>query len=53
MELTAETCALLKQTAVAFHGAQRRRFMAQTVEAFGLSQRQAELHLGWARDTVR
>jgi Rhodopirellula transposase DDE domain len=53
MELTAAVCGLLKQTAEAFHGAQRRRFMAQTVEAFGLSQRQAELRLGWARDTVR
>jgi len=53
MELTAEACVLLKQTAEAFHGAQRRRFLAQTVEAFGLSQRQAELRLGWARDTVR
>ena len=50
---TAEACALLRQTAEAFHGAQRRRFMAQTVKAFSLSQRQAELRLGWARDTVR
>ncbi len=53
MELTAPVCVLLKQTAEAFHGAQRRRFMAETVTAFGLSQRQAELRLGWARDTVR
>src|SRR5262245_347990 len=53
MELTVEACVLLKQTAEAFHGAQRRRFMAQTVEAFGLSQRQAEFRLGWSRDTVR
>jgi hypothetical protein len=53
MELTQEVCALLKQTAGGFHGVQRRRFMAQTVEAFGLSQRQAELRLGWARATVR
>ena len=53
MELAAEACVLLRQTAEAFHGAQRRRFMAQTVEAFALSQRQAQLRLGWARDTVR
>jgi hypothetical protein len=53
MELTAEVCSLLRQTAAAFHAAQRRRFMAETVEAFHLSQRQAELRLGWARDTVR
>jgi hypothetical protein len=53
MELTAEVCALLKETAVTFQGDKRRRFMAQAVEAFRLSQRQAELRLGWARDTVR
>jgi len=53
MELTVGVCVLLKQTAEAFHGAQRRRFLAQTVEAFGLSQRQAELRLGWSRETVR
>jgi hypothetical protein len=53
MDLTVPVCVLLKQTAEAFHGAQRRRFMAETVEAFGLSQRQAELRPGWARDTVR
>jgi hypothetical protein len=44
---------LLKETAKTFHGAGRRRFMAETVGAFGLSQRQAELQLGWARDTIR
>jgi hypothetical protein len=43
----------LKQTAKDFHGAARRRFMGQTVEAFGLSQRQAEIQLGWSRDTIR
>lgn len=53
MELTAAACVFLKQTAAAFHGVQRRRFVAETVAAFGLSQRQAELRLGWARDTVR
>jgi DDE family transposase len=53
MELTAAVCVLLKGTANAFHGAQRRRFLAESVEAFGLSQRQAERQLGWARDTLR
>lgn len=53
MELTATVCVFLKQTAETFHGARRRRFMAETVEAFRLSQRQAERHLGWARDTIR
>jgi hypothetical protein len=53
MELTAAACGLLKETAATFHGARRRRFMAETVAAFGLSQRQAERQLGWARDTLR
>jgi len=53
MELTAAVCALLQETAEAFHGARRRRFLAETVEAFGLSQRQAERQLGWTRDTIR
>jgi hypothetical protein len=53
MELTAAACALLKETAKTFPGARRRRFIAETVEAFGLSQRQAQLRLGWSRDTVR
>src|SRR4051812_15648053 len=53
MELTAAACELLKRTAKAFKGARRRRFIAETVEAFGLSQRQAEIHLAWSRDTIR
>jgi hypothetical protein len=53
MELTAAVCVWLQETAEAFHGAQRRRFMADTVAAFGLSQRRAERQLGWARDTIR
>jgi transposase len=53
MGLTAAVCLLLQKTAKAFHGAQRRRFIAETVEAFGLSQRQAERELGWTRDTIR
>ena len=53
MEFTVPACVFLKQTAETFHGAARRRFMAETVEAFGLSQRQASVHLGWARDTMR
>jgi hypothetical protein len=52
MELTEAVCPFLRQTADGFHGAQRRRFMAQTVVAFHLSQRQAELRLGWAHATV-
>lgn len=53
MDLTGAMAALLRKTADAFCGAQRRRYMAETVEAFDLSQRQAERQLGWARDTVR
>ena len=53
MELTAAGCVVLRETAQAFHAAQRRRFLAETVAAFGLSQRRAERHLGWARDTLR
>ena len=52
MELTGAVAKLLRKTAKSFHGAQRRRYMAETVEAFLLSQRQAERRLGWAHDTV-
>src|SRR3954465_13252732 len=53
MELNPSQCSWLVETADSFHGARCRRFMAQTVEALDLSQRQAALLLGWARDTVR
>jgi hypothetical protein len=53
MELRPEMRSWLLETAGSFHGARRRRFIAQTVEALGLSQRQAARALGWARDTVR
>jgi len=53
MGLTAPAYTLLKQTAKTFHGSERRRFMAETVEAFGISQREASRHLGWSRDTIR
>src|SRR5262249_58604257 len=53
MELSPEMRSWLMETARSFHGAQRRRFLAQTVQALGLRQRQAALALGWARDTVR
>jgi hypothetical protein len=53
MEPSPPMCAWLVETANSFHGAQRRHFMAQTVEALDLSQRQAATLLGWARDTVR
>src|SRR4051794_39945198 len=52
MELTQAMAALLQRTADAFHGSKRRRYIAETVEAFDLSHRQAERHLGLAPDTV-
>lgn len=54
MSLTPEVCAFIRQTARSFPtGAPRRRYMAQTVEAFGLSQRQAQQRFGWSRNTLR
>lgn len=54
MDLTPELCAFIRTTARSFQsGAPRRRYMAQTVETFGLSQRQAQRHFGWGRDTLR
>jgi hypothetical protein len=53
MRVTEAIAALLRKTAEAFPGAERRRYMAETVEAFGLSQREAERELGWSRDTLR
>jgi len=53
MDLTLQMCAWLKETGEELHGAQRRRFMAQTLESLGISQHQAAQRLGWARDTVR
>jgi hypothetical protein len=50
---TEQVCALLKETAKVLRGAERRRFIAHTVEAYGLSQRQAEGCLGWCRETIR
>lgn len=52
MELTEAMAGLFRKTADAFQGAERRRYMAETMEAFGLSQRQAERQLGWAHATV-
>jgi transposase len=54
MSLTPEMCAFIQQTARSFKtGAPRRRYMAQTLEAFGLSQREAERRFGWGRNTLR
>jgi transposase len=54
MSLTPEMCFFIRQTARSFPtGAPRRRYMAQTVETFHLSQRQAQQQFGWARATLR
>ena len=53
MEPSPEMSSWLMETAASFHGARRRRFMAQAVEVLGLSQRRAARALGWSRDTVR
>jgi hypothetical protein len=54
MGLTPEVCDFIRQTARSFKtGAPRRLYMAQTLETFGLGQRQAQRLLGWGRDTLR
>lgn len=53
MELTEALRTLLIDTANSLQGAQRRRFMAQTVDRLGLGQRAAQRHFGWARETLR
>ena len=53
MELNPQVCSLIRQTADTFSGAQRRRYLANTIQQLGLSQRQAQRSFGWARDTVR
>ena len=48
MSLTPEMCAFIRQTARSFTmGAPRRRYMAQTLETFHLSQRDAQQRFGW------
>jgi len=53
MELSPQLCLFIRETADAFSGAERRRYMARTLTQLGLSQRQAQRDLGWGRDTVR
>ena len=53
MEPSPEVCAFIKETAQSFSGAQRRRYMARTLQQFGLGQRQAQRLFGWGRDTIR
>lgn len=54
MELTDAVKILLRETAQTLRGAERRRFLAQTVQTLGKGgQRRAERELGWTRDTIR
>jgi hypothetical protein len=53
MELNPQVCLFIRQTADAFSGAERRRYMARTLEQLGLSQRQAQHLFAWGRDTIR
>ena len=53
MELTDDLRSLLVDTAASLRGADRRLFMAQTVDRLGLGQRRAHRLLGWTRDTLR
>lgn len=54
MEMTAELCELIRRTAKSLPlGAQRRRYMADTVDTLRLGQRQAQQLFGWGRDTLR
>jgi len=46
-------CAFIRQTADSFSGAERRRYIARTLEQFHLSQRRAQALFGWGRDTIR
>src|SRR5262245_12950659 len=54
MELTEAFCRTLMETAEGLSGAERRRFMASTVQSLGPGgQRKAESELGWNRSTIR
>lgn len=53
MELSPEVCAFIRDTADAFPGLARRRYIARTLEQFALSQRRAQRLFGWGRDTIR
>jgi hypothetical protein len=54
MDLSPEVCDLIRRTADSFPwGPQRRHYMADTVAALNLGQRQAQQLFGWGRDTLR
>jgi Rhodopirellula transposase DDE domain len=53
MEMNPQVCTFIRDTADGLSGAERRRFMARTLEQLDLSQRQAQRSFGWGRDTLR
>ena len=53
MEITVALRNLLIETAESMTGAERRRFMANTLDKLQLGQREAAGLFGWARDTLR
>ena len=53
MEITGTLRELLMETAESLSGAERRRFMANTLDKLQLGQREAACLLGWGRDTLR
>ena len=53
MDITAGLRDLLIETAESLSGAERRRFMANTLSKLRLGQREAACLFGWGRDTLR
>ena len=54
MTITDEMSGLVVRTAKAIsQGAERRRYMADTMVSLGVGQRQAQALFGWGRDTIR
>jgi hypothetical protein len=53
MELAPNVQQLLHSTVTRLHGVGRRHFMAHACRDLGLSHRQAQIQLGWSRDTLR
>src|SRR3954452_7538430 len=53
MEITSGLRELLIETAESLSGAERRRFMANTLNTLQFGQREAACRFGWGRDTLR
>ena len=53
MEISGALRDLLRETAESLSGAERRRFMANTLRKLQLGQREAASLFGWGRDTLR